>query len=263
MKVAGIQFDIAWQNAEENFRRVRAMAQEAAASGARLIALPEMFATGFSMDASAVRPAAPAAREFCATLARELSVWLVAGVADASPGGGALGANFALVFDPTGQQIASYRKIHPFSYGREHEHYEGGDALAPFEAEGLGVAPLVCYDLRFPEVFRAGADRTHLSVVIANWPEARRLHWRTLLMARAIENQRYVLGVNRVGEGGGLAYSGDSLLIGPFGDLLADGAGGQPALLMGEVSREEIERVRERFSFLKDRRPAIYQKLAS
>lgn len=257
MKIAGIQFDIAWQDPSENFCRVDALAREAAQDGARLIVVPEMFATGFSMDVPAIAPLAPEIRGFCAKLARSLGVHLVAGVAERPDPSSPRGLNLALHYGPDGGLENSYQKIHPFSFANECEHFDGGSKITSFQLGSLTAGVFVCYDLRFPEVFRKLADSVSLMIVIANWPAARREHWRTLLQARAIENLSYVLGVNRIGEGDGLTYSGDSLLVSPFGEILADGKDRQ-SIVAGEISVNSVAELRSRYSFLADRRHDVY-----
>jgi len=166
--------------------------------------------------------------------------------------GAALPHNVLILAGPNGV-VHRYRKIHPFSYAREHERYAAGDRLVTVDVEGLRVSLFVCYDLRFADEFWGLAPQTDLYVVVANWPESRRHHWRSLLVARAIENQAYVVGVNRVGEGDGLRYMGDSAIVDPLGEVLAGGAGVE-ALLVAEVERAQVVAVRERFPFLGDRR---------
>jgi predicted amidohydrolase len=260
MRIAGIQTDIAWEDPPENFRRVRGMARDAAARGARLLVLPEMFATGFSMDSELVAGVGGKTRSFLATLARELDVFVLGGYGEpATP----RPANACSIFDPQGEEILHYRKIHPFSMAGEDLHYLAGNALATVEVEGVRVTPQICYDLRFPEPFRAAASGTDLFCVVANWPETRRRHWSLLLRARAVENQAHVLGVNRVGSGDGLVYTGDSALLDPMGDLVAGAREGEPGLVLGEVSADEVRRIRERFGFLDDRKPDLYGTLES
>lgn len=258
MKVAGLQTDIAWEAPSENFRRVKGMAERAAAEGARLLVLPEMFATGFSMDAALVASFARETRAFMEDLARSLSVFVLGGyVEPAEP----RPANACSIVDPGGTVILHYRKIHPFAPAGEDRHYMAGERVETVEVEGVRVTPFICYDLRFPEAFRAAAARTDLYCVVANWPEARRRHWSALLQARAIENQAYVLGVNRVGEGDGLVYTGDSALLDPMGDQVASSSPGEPGLVLGPVDPGEVSRTRERFGFLEDRKPALYARL--
>jgi predicted amidohydrolase len=166
---------------------------------------------------------------------------------------GELPANTLVLASPGGD-VYRYRKIHPFSYSGEHEHYRAGDTFVTVDVDGVRCSLFVCYDLRFADEFWAVAPSTDLYVVPANWPAKRRDHWRTLLRARAIENQAYVVGANRVGEGGGLEYVGDSAIIGPFGEELVDGADIGEAVLVAEVDTAHVAEVRARFPFLADRR---------
>ena len=122
------------------------------------------------------------------------------------------------------------------------------------DVEGVRVSLFVCYDLRFADEFWAIARDTDCYVIPANWPEKRRDHWRTLLRARAIENLAYVVGANRVGSGGGVDYVGDSAIIGPFGEELADGAGAGETMLVADVDPEVVRKTRARFPVLDDRR---------
>lgn len=257
MIVAGIQFDIAWEDPTENFGRVAPLIQEAVGEGARLIALPEMFATGFSMQSDEMADHAATIRTFLAGTASAYEVWLVAGYAEH---GDKRPANACGVFSPEGDEVLHYRKIHPFSLAREPEHFEAGDTLATVDIEGVRVTPLICYDLRFPELFRATADATDLYVVIANWPTRRAHAWRTLLAARAIDDQAWVLGVNRVGEAEGFAHRGDTSLLDPWGEAVSSLAD-QPGVVLNEVDAEVVRRAREHFGFLRDRRPDVYRRL--
>jgi predicted amidohydrolase len=121
------------------------------------------------------------------------------------------------------------------------------------------VTPFVCYDLRFPEPFRTAAADTDVYAVVANWPDERREHWRTLLRARAIENQAYVVGVNRVGDGGRLHYAGDSAAISPLGEVLAEGDD-RERVLFADIDPATVARLRSRFPALDDRRPEAYRR---
>jgi predicted amidohydrolase len=259
MKVAGLQTDIAWEAPHENYRRVRELAGRAAGEGARLVVLPEMFATGFSMSADLVAGFAGETRAFLEDLARSLSVYVLGGYAEPA---GRRPANACSLMDPSGTRILHYRKIHPFTLAGEGRHYLAGERIETVEVDGVRVTPLICYDLRFPEAFRATADGTDLFCVLANWPEARRWHWSLLLRARAVENQAYVLGVNRVGTGDGLVYTGDSVLLDPMGDEVAGTTPGKAGLLLGLVDPAQVSGTRERFGFLKDRRPELYARLS-
>ena len=264
MIVAGLQTDIAWEDPQENFRRVDALAEgllkgEGDARRPHLLVLPEMFATGFSMEARKVAAFAGETRDFLADLARRHSVAVLGGYAEP---GSPRPANACSLFGPDGSELLHFRKLHPFSLAGEQEHYTPGDSLATAEVAGARVTPFICYDLRFPEPFRAAAAGTHLFCVIANWPAKRREPWSLLLRARAIENQAYVLGVNRVGPGGGEPHSGDSVLLDPLGQVVAEAKGEEaPGAFMGAVDPETVAAIRGRFTFLRDRRPDLYRRL--
>ncbi|HVM21564.1 MAG TPA: nitrilase-related carbon-nitrogen hydrolase, partial [Egibacteraceae bacterium] len=146
-----------------------------------------------------------------------------------------------------------YRKIHPFTYSGEHEHFAAGESFVTVDIDGVRITPFICYDLRFADEFWATASRTDCYVVPANWPDTRRHHWSTLLQARAIENQAYVVGCNRVGDGGKLRYTGDSRIVDPMGRTLAAGAEAE-TLLLADVNPAVVAQTRERFPFAQDRR---------
>ncbi len=256
MRVAAIQLDIVWEDAPANFRRAEKRIQEAAALGASLVVLPEMFACGFSLRPERVAEAPGGPTEsFLLGVAADIGVTLIAGVPLH------LGAekpnNCAVLVTPEGE-VRRAGKLHPFTFAQEHEHYAFANEVRSWTIGGLRVTPLVCYDLRFPEPFRLAADQTDLYVVIANWPERRRVHWQTLLRARAIENQAFVLGVNRVGDGDGLHYTGDSAIVSPWGETLA-GAAEQEAVLVADLDGAAITAARANFPALRDRRPGAYR----
>jgi predicted amidohydrolase len=259
MIVAGLQMDIAWEDPEENFARAAELAREAAAGGARMVALPEMFATGFSVRSPAVADHADAIRRFLSDLAREYGVWVLGGYAehtDARP------VNSCSLLTPTGDEVLHYRKVHPFTLAGEGKVFDGGDSIHTAEVEGVRITPLICYDLRFPELFRAAAVQTDLFIVVANWPVRRSYAWRTLLAARAIDCLSWVLGVNRVGDDGeGFHFQGDSALVDPMGEV-ASSLSDIPGVAAGEVDAARVRELREKLGFLDDRRPDLYARLA-
>ena len=251
MKVAAVQHDIVWEDAEATRAHVAPLIASAASSGARLVLLTEMFPVGFTMDAARVaEPVDGPSTEFLVTQAALHDVWLGGSLPEASPDG-ELPANQFVLASPTGS-VSRYAKRHPFSFGGEHEHYRAGSSTITVDVDGVRVTPFVCYDLRFADVFWDVAADTDLYVVVANWPDARRHHWQALLLARAIENQAYVAGVNRVGTGGGLTYAGDSVIVDPMGTVLAH-AGATESVICAEVDPAVVTDVRARFPFLADR----------
>ena len=256
MRVALLQLDLAWEDVAENHRRAARLLSEAKNGGATLAVLPEMFSTGFSMDAARIaQPPGGESEQFLKEQARKLGIWILASVPER---GEPRPRNMAMLASPDGA-VVKYAKIHPFSYAGEDRVYTAGDRVVTAEVEGVRVTPLVCYDLRFPEPFRTAAADTDLFVVVANWPDQRREHWRTLLRARAIENQAYVVGVNRAGEGNGLRYAGDSAAIAPLGETLAEADAGEQ-VLFADVDPEVVKKLRSRFPALQDRRPSAYRR---
>lgn len=251
MRIAGVQFDVAWEDKKANHAKVRSLLEGAHLAPGTLVLLPEMFSTGFSMQVGAIAEGeAQETERFLAGLARELGVAVLGGVVNLGPDG--RGRNQALAIAPNGATLCRYSKIHPFSFGEETRHYTGGTEITHFEFAGVRISPFVCYDLRFPEIFRAATTRgAQLLAVIANWPQPREEHWLTLLKARAIENQAYVVGVNRCGRDPKLFYSGRSQVIGPKGEILAD-AGGAEGVIQAEVDLAGLQEWRKAFPALSD-----------
>lgn len=253
MRIAALQTDIAWEDPQQNFARLRPLLAAAAATGARLIVLPEMYACGFSMHTAAIAepPAGPSV-QFLSEQARTLGAWLCGSVPERATPEADKPANTLVLAGPRGE-LHRYRKRHPFSFADEHIHYVAGDALVTVEIEGVRVSPFICYDLRFADDFWSLAHATDLYLVVANWPERRREHWKTLLRARAIENQAWVVGVNRVGEGNAVVYAGDSMVIDPWGEVVVH-ASRDATMLLAEVDPARVAEAREKFPVLRDRR---------
>jgi predicted amidohydrolase len=254
MNVIALQFDIAWENKQANFDRVRRLLAAAAPRKDSLVVLPEMFATGFSMNADAIaEPYGGPTEQFLANLANEFGVGVVAGAAMRGRDGRA--RNKALIFSPEGKLLAFYAKMRTFTLGGESECYAAGTQPSVFHWRDWTISPFVCYDLRFPEIFReaTAAHQPHLFVVIANWPVKRIHHWVRLLQARAIENQAFVVGVNRVGSDPQHAYTGRSLIVDAHGEILAD-AGDRECSLSTELDLAALLEYRRGLPFLADMR---------
>ncbi|GAA5146523.1 carbon-nitrogen family hydrolase [Prosthecobacter algae] len=230
MHLYAVQLDSVWEDKAANFTKVRALLAEAAPLPGSLIVLPEMFATGFSCNLAITAELMAAETE---NFFREVaSRWqcavlggLVVSVSDE------LGSNQALAIAPDGRELVRYCKIRPFSLGGESNVHQAGTETAIFPWQDLQVAPLVCYDLRFPELGRAAlAQGAEVLVYIAAWPARRIQHWLTLLQARAIENQAYVVGVNRCGQEPNYTYCGRSVVVDPHGVIIADASDGEKVL---------------------------------
>jgi len=252
VQVAVVQHDIVWEAAATTIDRVAPVVARAAADGAGMVVLTEMWSTGFSPEIERiVEPEGGQTSTAMVAWARDLGVWVLGSVCEADPAGGRP-RNMALVVGPDGS-VARYAKRHLFSYAGEHERMARGRGFLTADCDGIRTTVSICYDLRFAEDFWNRAEDTDLYVVVANWPAPRVHHWRSLLVARAIENQAWVVGANRVGSGGTQSYSGDSLVVDPLGVVVADGAGGEEKVLHAEVDQGVVSEVRARYPFLRDR----------
>lgn len=252
MRVACCQFDIAWEDKPANYGRVHVLVRAAGLEAGTLLLLPEMFATGFSMNADRIAepPDGPTA-DFVGSLARQHAIHVLAGIV-IRPDDGTRPGNEALLFGPDGRLACRYAKVHRFAFAGEDGHYGAGDRPVACDVAGWRVQPAVCYDLRFPELFRGPETRgAELICVIANWPAARESHWLALLRARAIENQAYVAAVNRCGRDPNVAYSGRSQIIDPRGEVLADG-GSDQGVIRAELDLGALRDYRRKFPALSD-----------
>jgi len=251
------EYDTGWHDPAASLARAREVVRAGARTGAKLVVLPEMCTTGFTMDAAQAEPLEGPSVRALSALAAEVKVHLLAGVAVREEADGTTRAvNGALLFSDTGERLAIYRKQRVFAYAGEHEVYTPGTEPVIAEVRGVRVAPLVCYDLRFPELFRAVAKQVDLIVVIANWPAKRRPHWDALIRARAIENQCYVVAVNRTGTAGGITYDGGSAAFDPWGEpLLPAGVAASPGVSCVDVDPARVRAVRDEYPFLQDCRP--------
>ena len=254
MEVIGLQLNTIWEDKAANHAKLAALLAAGPPMPGTLVLLPEMWATGFSMNVAEITESSAHETEtVMAKWASEYGIGLLGGVV--TTGADGLGRNEAVLFGADGGETARYTKMHPFSYGGETQHYGRGSDIALFEWQGFAIAPFICYDLRFPEVFRRAARLgAEVFCVIANWPEAREDHWVTLLKARAIENQAYLVGVNRCGNDPNLHYSGRSLIFGPRGEVLADG-GTEQGTLGACLDREALRAYRREFPVLDDIHP--------
>lgn len=252
MKAALIQIDIAWQDRQRNYDKAVYFAKLAASKKCDLVVLPEMFNIGFSMDLTAVADEGVGeTTSLLSDVARNNNINLIAGFPMKSPAE-QKGRNIAVVFDRTGVLTATYTKIHPFCLAEEGKYYIAGNDVTTFDIDGVPSSVFICYDLRFPEVFRKVSKQVKMIFVIANWPASRRDHWSTLLKARAIENQCFVIGVNRTGsDGNGIDYAGSSGIIDPMGNTLCS-AGEESECVMCEFDPSEVDMVRTEYPFLKD-----------
>jgi omega-amidase len=248
------QYDIGWEQPPMSLDRARRVVERAVAAGAQLVLLPEMCTTGFTMDATQwTEPVDGRSVTALQGLAREHGVHIVAGVATRE---GAATYNSALLIDETGAIVTEYRKQRLFPIGGEDRSYRPGLSAVTAVIRGVRVAIMICFDLRFSELFLAVAPHVDAILLIANWPVTRREHWDVLVRARAIESQCALAAVNRIGRGGGADYDGGSVVYGPWGELLCavgDGDAAETAFI-ADIDPAEVARVRMRYPFLQ--RPA-------
>lgn len=248
MRVLGCQWDLSWEERAPNFAAAERILK---GQEGDLIVLPEMFGSGFSMNLQVTAEPEPSpTEEFLQKLASNHNAAVLGGLSRWD--GNGKGKNELYGVSPNGERLVSYQKNRTFRYTGESDYFENGTELELFEWRGWKVAPLICYDLRFPELFRRLTARgAELFVVIASWPTTRVDHWLTLLQARAIENLAYVVGVNRCGSDPKFDYPGRSVLIDPWGKILGD-AGSEEGLLSGEIELDTVRGWRSEFPALED-----------
>ena len=225
MKVHLVQFSPIWEDKKANFARVENLIDESSPEPGSLVLLPEAFATGFSLNLQVTCDGEPEqTHAFLSRLSSAHKVWILAGFITPDPGS-KMGKNLAVLFNPKGERVGEYQKIHPFTPIGEDKVHLAGHELQIFSIGSFHLCPMLCYDLRFPELFRASVKKgTNLFVVLASWPDSRMNHWHALLQARAIENQAYVIGVNRTGSDPNHQYAGGSKVIDPMGKIRTEAA---------------------------------------
>lgn len=252
LTITTIQASLRWEDKDANLQRF-----EEKIDGIRekteIVILPEMFSTGFSMkpEILAERMDGPTVEWMKKTAARK-KIILTGSLIIEEEGNY---YNRLIWMLPNGQ-YGYYDKRHRFAYAGEDEHYTAGQKRLIASVKGWKVNLLVCYDLRFPvwsrQGFGNGAPEYDLLVYVANWPERRNLAWKTLLQARAIENQSYVVGVNRVGEDGNkVDHSGDTMIIDPLGEVCYHRLK-EEAIFTYTLRKERLDEVRSRFPFWRD-----------
>ncbi len=261
-KAALSLMDIVWEDRQANYEKASVLAEKAYAAGADLLLLPEMSFTGFSMNTEKTAETCPyESVERMKALSEKFPHMAIA-FGYAGWKGTELKAYNCMEVVQDGNSLMHYEKIHPFTYGEEGRHFGAGEEIAACEINGVKVSGFICYDLRFPEIFQISSRQSEFIFVLANWPKERAMHWKLLLQARAVENQCYVAGVNRIGEGGGLIYEPGSLAFDPLGNLLAGefyGIGGEEGFLLIEADTEKVWSLRSDFPLKEDRREKLYR----
>lgn len=256
LNVTLIQASFHWENKELNLKRFEELIHNSHQTD--VIVLPEMFATGFSMNAKVLAEPFPGPTAKWMQRMAKLKQAAICGTVITEMNDRYY--NRLIWAQPTGEFLY-YDKRHLFSFANEHDHYSPGTERLIVEYKGWRICPLICYDLRFPVWSRNSSldgrildFEYDLLIYTANWPEARRKPWTTLLEARAHENQAYVVGVNRVGpDGNGINHTGDSAAFSPKGELLTDITPSAEKSETVALSWSDLSEFRQRFSAWKDK----------
>lgn len=260
MRAHLVQMDIAWENQPANRQKVEALLAGATTQPGDLVVLPEMFDTGFSFNLAATADREGRTLAFLRGLAAGRRVTVHGSRTVMGEDG--RGRNLATAVGPDGAVLCEYEKVHPFTLGSpsEAQHFAAGERVVSYgwndEAgrERARVCPAICYDLRFPELFRIGMlSGAEVFAIGSNWPSNREFHRRTLSIARAIENQAFVLSVNRCGRDPALEYPGGTLAVSPRGEVLGE-LGGEEGVLSVPIDMDDLRRWRGVFRAWKDAR---------
>lgn len=258
IKVALAQIDILWEEKEENKKKCKSFIKDASEQNVDLIIFPEMTLTGFSMEIDKIAEDKEKSDSilFFSEMAQKYNICIGFGMAvqyyDKA-------INKFYIVDKNGEIIFNYSKIHPFSFGEEDKYFCSGDVISSCCIGNVNISGFICYDLRFPEIFQAASEKNSVIIVIANWDEKRRSHWNTLLKARAVENQCYIIGVNRVGKDKNSVYCGNSAVINPNGDLITN-IYSDERLIITEIDIDLVNSYRKSFNLKLDRKKEVYSK---
>ncbi|APF24054.1 carbon-nitrogen family hydrolase [Clostridium butyricum] len=255
MIIGIVQMDIEWEDIYRNMNKIEGFVKEACEKKIELLLFPEMSLTGFTMDIDKHTFSEKEISNWISKIAVRYSMNIGIGfgvIVDEK------GLNKYMIVSNEGNIIADYSKIHPFSYGGEDKKYYKGNDIIDCSLKDINITPFICYDLRFPEIFQIASKKSELICVAANWPGKRENHWITLLIARAIENQCYIAGINRVGTGDGIYYNGASMIIDPEGNVLNEITSDE-GIITADICKEKVLNIRKSFSLKKDRREKLYR----
>lgn len=248
MKISLVQYNPEWENPAENIKKVNSLLENLPETD--VVILPELTLTGFTMASDKYGEEEDGiSSKYFISLASRLRKHIFAGLIERD---GDKFYNNLMHFDKNGLITARYRKIHPFSFADEDKFYSAGKDLIITKIDNVRIGLTICYDLRFPELYRKYAkEGIDILINIANWPTKRVIHWSTLLKARAIENQCYMVGVNRCGTDPFNEYSGHSGVYDPLGEELVTIVN-EEAVKTVEIHIEKVKEIREKLPFLSD-----------
>lgn len=264
MTVSIVQMDVITSEPEKNLEKSEEWISEAARRGSDIVCFPEMWTTGFNWEAH--RKIAPKHEEIMnrvAALAGKYRIWINGSMLTLNEDGRT--TNTSILFDSKGLIAGYYRKSHLFSMLHEDEHMTAGDSLCVVDSPWGNIGLTVCYDIRFPELFRSYALKG-VKIILSPmaFPYPRIDHWKILVRARAIENQLFIIGPNQVGNedlgpDGELTYFGDSVIVDPWGKTVIEGGETGEMLLTADIDVGEVDRIRGKMKVLEDRRPDLYE----
>jgi len=259
-RIALAQVGAVWEDPTATLENVHPLIETAARQGARLICFPEQFATGW--DPQSIRHAQSWDGEVPATLSAYAREYRIAILGSLRLEDEARVYNTAFIVGPGGERVAEYRKIHLFSPLEEGRHYHEGNNIHVCSVGDMAFGIAICYDLRFPPLFRmymeAGAECV---LVPAAWPASRIDAWELFIRSRALENQMYVAGINTTGTTPVGHYNGNSLVAGPYGKIIARGPE-SARLIFADLDPGVVHEARRTFPVQEDRRPAVYHEIA-
>jgi len=252
------QMDVALGNPEENLKKAAAWTAEAARRGSDIVVFPEMWSTGYDWDnVEHLAQQHSQVVEAVGQLAKKHNIWLNGSILTLNNEGHP--TNTSIMFDPQGQQAGVYRKIHLFGLMDEDQYLAAGQQLTTVETPWGQSGLAICYDLRFAEMFRTYAlNGVNIIYLPAEWPHPRLAHWQTLLRAWAMENQMFMVGVNRVGSDKNNTFCGHSVILDPWGNGVVEG-GETEVLLTATIDTDVVAQVRQKIPVFKDRRPNLYK----
>ncbi|HEX4351822.1 MAG TPA: nitrilase-related carbon-nitrogen hydrolase, partial [Polyangiales bacterium] len=250
LTVALGEYDTGWHDPKTSIAAASRLIKRVAEVGADVVVLPELATTGATTEGERAVSIDSADVNAIRAVAKAHQMWVIAGIALREARGGCA-VNAAIAINPSGEITAIHRKRQLFTLGGEDREFTAGTESTVVDVNGVKLGLFICYELRFPELFRPIADEVEAMVVVANWPANRHEHWDALLRARAIENQCFMIGVNRTGFADGLSYLGGSTVFDPWGDRISPTP--VHATRIATIDTERVRRLRESHPFLRDR----------
>lgn len=259
MKIGLVQNNILWENKQFNLNSSKEYFKKAKTLNIDLLLFPELSFTGFTMNTKMFQESDSYTIHYMSNLCKTYDINVGIGYIQQCTGEKA--KNKYTIISKSGDILCNYTKIHPFSYSNEDKYYISGNEIVWCNINNIILSPFICYDLRFPELFQIASKKADLITIAANWPCSRSSQWISLLKARAIENQCYITGVNRIGIGNNITYSGNSMIINPLGEIIAYGEDGTDDIIVGDIRKDFIIEVQNSFKFKQDRREELYYQL--